>query len=104
MDYCSLRDYMVESQIRARGIMSSSVLDALKKVPREKYIPKDKSAQAYEDHPLEIGQGQTISQPYIVALMTELAAVGKKDRVLEIGTGSGYQTAVLCELPEKYTQ
>ena len=92
---------MVETQIRSRGIMSICVLDAMSKVPREKYIPEDKQTQAYEDHPLEIGRGQTISQPYIVALMTELAAVGKNDCVLEIGTGSGYQTAVLCELAGK---
>ena len=98
MDYTRLREQMVEHQIRSRGVLSESVLSAMKKVPRERFVPKAKALYAYEDHPLEIGYQQTISQPYIVALMTELAAVGKNDRVLEIGTGSGYQTAVLCEL------
>ncbi len=98
MDYKKLRDLMVETQIRSRGILSESVLAAMRKVPREHFVPGDKVSYAYEDHPVEIGYGQTISQPYIVALMTELAAIQRKDRVLEIGTGSGYQTAVLCEL------
>ena len=98
MDYARLREQMVEHQIRARGVLSESVLSAMKKIPREHFVPKDKAIYAYEDQPLEIGYRQTISQPYIVALMTELAAVGKNDRVLEIGTGSGYQTAFLCGL------
>ena len=98
MDYKKLRELMVDNQICSRGVISESVLNAMRKVPREHFVSKDKVSYAYEDHPLEIGHGQTISQPYIVALMTELAAVRKTDRVLEIGTGSGYQTAVLCEL------
>ena len=101
MNYSSFREGMVKHQISSRGIVSEAVLKAMRKVPREKFVPKDKAPYAYEDHPLDIGYGQTISQPYIVALMSELAAVGKHDRVLEIGTGSGYQTAVLCELAEK---
>ncbi len=98
MDYKKLRELMVDNQICSRGVISESVLNAMRKVPREHFVSIDKVSYAYEDHPLEIGHGQTISQPYIVALMTELAAVRKTDRVLEIGTGSGYQTAVLCEL------
>ena len=101
MDYTRLREQMVEQQIRSRGVLSESVLNAMKKVPREHFVPDSKAEYAYEDHPLEIGYKQTISQPYIVALMTELAAVSRNDRVLEIGTGSGYQTAVLCELAEE---
>ena len=98
MDYKRLREQMVSQQIQSRGVLSESVLTAMKKVPREHFVPESKTGYAYEDHPLEIGYQQTISQPYIVALMTELAAVSRNDRVLEIGTGSGYQTAVLCEL------
>ena len=104
MDFSSKRDRMVEMQIIPRGVVSSRVITAMKKVPRERFVPADKARYAYDDCPLDIGHGQTISQPYIVALMSELAAVGMNDRVLEIGTGSGYQTAVLCELAgEVYT-
>ena len=89
---------MVTSQIAARGIRDPRVLDAFRRVPREAFVPADAVAGAYEDHPLTIGYGQTISQPYIVALMTEEARVRPGARVLEIGTGSGYQAAVLSLL------
>jgi protein-L-isoaspartate(D-aspartate) O-methyltransferase len=89
---------MVQRQIRARGVADPRVLDALNKVPRHRFVPERLIDQAYEDHPLPIGGGQTISQPYIVAAMTELLEIVPGDRVLEIGTGSGYQAAVLAEL------
>jgi protein-L-isoaspartate(D-aspartate) O-methyltransferase len=92
------RARMVAEQIAARGITDPAVLRAMRTVPRHEFVPDDVAADAYADRPLSIGHGQTISQPYIVALMTELAAVKPGDRVLEIGTGSGYQTAVLAEL------
>jgi protein-L-isoaspartate(D-aspartate) O-methyltransferase len=86
---------MVEQQIRQRGVTDTRVLDAMRRVPRERFIPDDAAARAYDDTPLAIGFGQTISQPYIVAYMTEALAVQPSHRVLEIGTGSGYQAAVL---------
>lgn len=89
---------MVERQIRSRGIHRKAVLDAMLRVERHRFVPEDLRDQAYADHPLPIGRGQTISQPYIVALMTELAEVASGDRVLEIGTGCGYQTAVLAKM------
>lgn len=89
---------MVEEQIKARDRFSPNVLDALLKVPRHLFVPERYRDQAYEDHPLPIGENQTISQPYIVALMTELLKPDSLARVLEIGTGSGYQAAVLGEL------
>ncbi len=89
---------MVRGQIAARGIKDSSVLNAMKKVPRHELVPIESRDKAYEDHPLPIGHGQTISQPYIVALMTELLDLEPDDRVLEVGTGSGYQAAVLGEI------
>lgn len=89
---------MVERQLITRGIASPAVLSALKKVPRERFVPPALRERAYEDGPLPIGEGQTISQPYIVALMTELADLQPGERVLEIGTGSGYQAAVLAEI------
>ena len=89
---------MVSSQIEARGIRSQRVLEAMRKVERHRFIPPDGQAFAYRDGPVPIGQGQTISQPYIVACMTEVLEPQPSDRVLEIGTGSGYQTAVLAEL------
>jgi protein-L-isoaspartate(D-aspartate) O-methyltransferase len=89
---------MVETQIRARGVADERVLEVMRKVPRHMFVPEGSSEYAYEDGPLTIGEGQTISQPYIVALMTELARPRPGDRVLEIGTGSGYQAAVLAEL------
>ena len=90
-----LRDEMVTTQIAARGVRDATVLAALRAVPRHLFVPAELRAEAYSDRPLPIGEGQTISQPYIVGLMTELLAVKPGDRVLEIGTGSGYQAAVL---------
>jgi len=92
------RGLMVETQIKARGIKDSRVLAAMKKVERHKFVPAPYAPKAYSDSALPIGNGQTISQPYIVAYMTEVAQLQPGDRVLEIGTGSGYQAAVLAEL------
>jgi protein-L-isoaspartate(D-aspartate) O-methyltransferase len=93
-----LRMEMVADQIAGRGISNEAVLAAMRKVPRHEFVPAPERAHAYRDSPLPIGEGQTISQPYIVALMTELVRPDASDRVLEIGTGSGYQAAVLAEL------
>jgi len=98
IDYNELRRLMVEQQIRARGIKDERVLSAFLKVPREEFVPEELKTSAYDDCPLPIGFGQTISQPYMVAIMTELAEPEYGDKVLEIGTGSGYQSAILCEL------
>ena len=92
------REAMVERQIRARGIEDAAVLEALREVPRHAFVPPDVRPLAYRDRPLPIGYDQTISQPYIVAYMTERAEIAPGDTVLEIGTGSGYQAAVLGEL------
>jgi len=92
------RTRMVEEQIAARGVRDPRVLAAMRRVPRHAFVPERWRGDAYADHPLPIGEAQTISQPYIVALMTELAAVAPGARVLEVGTGSGYQAAVLAEL------
>ncbi len=89
---------MVRTQIERRGVRDQHVLEAMRKVPRHLFIPRDNKIYSYSDFPLSIGQGQTISQPYIVAAMSELLALKGYERVLEIGTGSGYQTAILCEL------
>jgi protein-L-isoaspartate(D-aspartate) O-methyltransferase len=89
---------MVNEQIKARGVSDPRVLAAMASVRRELFVPMEQRPFSYEDRPLPIGHGQTISQPYIVALMTELLAPGKKDRVLEVGTGSGYQAAILGRL------
>jgi protein-L-isoaspartate(D-aspartate) O-methyltransferase len=95
---------MVEQQIRRRGVTDQDVLEAMERVPRHEFVPVEYQAQAYADRPLPIGYGQTISQPYIVALMTELLQLKTTDRVLEIGTGSGYQAAILGEIVgEVYT-
>jgi len=91
----------VSEQIQARGINNKKVLEALRKVERHKFVPKEYRNRAYDDYPLPIGEGQTISQPYIVALMTEILNPDRTKKVLEIGTGSGYQAAVLGELFEK---
>ncbi|MGC8871657.1 MAG: protein-L-isoaspartate(D-aspartate) O-methyltransferase [Caldimicrobium sp.] len=96
--YRVARERMVETQIKARGIKDERVLKAMLKVPRHLFVPSSLRDQAYGDFPLPIGEGQTISQPYIVALMTEALELKGKERVLEIGTGSGYQTAILAEL------
>ncbi len=92
------REEMVEFQVRARGIRDERVLAAMRKVPRHLFVPKGFERAAYEDRPLPIGEGQTISQPYIVAVMTEQLELQPQDRVLEVGTGSGYQAALLAEL------
>ncbi|MFZ0804292.1 MAG: protein-L-isoaspartate(D-aspartate) O-methyltransferase [Terriglobales bacterium] len=96
--FAALRHKMVEAQLRARGIRDGRVLAAMERVPREMFISEEYWGQAYEDHPLPIGAGQTVSQPYIVAFMLEILALGGSEKVLEIGTGSGYQTALLAEL------
>ncbi len=95
------RQAMVAQQLKARDITDPRGLAAMGKVPRERFVPEDLRSLAYEDHPLPIGMGQTISQPYIVALMTQWAAVKPGDKVLEVGTGSGYQAAVLAELTDR---
>ena len=89
---------MVDSQLRDRGISDSRVLEAMLRVPRHEFVPEACRDQAYEDHPLPIGDSQTISQPYIVALMLESLQLTPNDKVLEVGTGSGYATALLAEL------
>lgn len=101
MDFSEARIRMVEEQIVARGITDKLVIDALKKVPRHGFVPSRYSDQAYADHPLPIGDNQTISQPYMVALMTQCLALSGAERVLEVGTGSGYQTAVLCSIAKE---
>ena len=99
-----LREDMVKDQLISRGIFDKLVLDAMKKVPRERFIPKDLEGSAYDDCALPIGEGQTISQPYMVAIMTEKLGLSGSEKVLEIGTGSGYQAAVLAEIAkEVYT-
>lgn len=96
--YSNLRLRMVESQLRARGITDQRVLDAMLRVPRHEFAPERYRDQAYDDHPLPISQEQTISQPYIVAIMLEALRLSPSHRVLEVGTGSGYLTALLAEL------
>ncbi|MFA5099863.1 MAG: protein-L-isoaspartate(D-aspartate) O-methyltransferase [Candidatus Omnitrophota bacterium] len=98
MDYNALRLKMVEEQISRRGIKNSRVLEVFRQVKREQFVPDNEKANAYNDCPLPIGLNQTISQPYIVALMTEALQLIGKEKVLEIGTGSGFQTAVLANL------
>ncbi|HWV72771.1 MAG TPA: protein-L-isoaspartate(D-aspartate) O-methyltransferase [Pseudosphingobacterium sp.] len=103
-DYSSLRNNMVRVQLEARDINHQHTLEAMRKVERHLFVPSQYEKQAYNDHPLPIGYNQTISQPYIVASMTQLLEPKKDDRVLEIGTGSGYQAAVLAEIvKEVYT-
>src|SRR5437764_6305957 len=97
-DFAAQRQRMVEQQLKPRGIKDERVFAAMAKVPREEFIPVDARAGAYEDGPLPIGYDQTISQPYIVAFMTEQLRPRPSDRVLEIGSGSGYQAAILAEL------
>jgi protein-L-isoaspartate(D-aspartate) O-methyltransferase len=103
-DHAASRARMVETQIVARGVRDPRVLAAMRKVPRHLFVDPAQRSQAYEDHPLPIPGNQTISQPYIVAIMTELLDLQPKERVLEIGTGSGYESAILGELAsEVYT-
>ena len=96
--FLAQRRNMVESQLRARGIRDERVLAAMSHVPRHEFVPVEFRDQVYEDHPIPIGEGQTVSQPYIVAIMLQALALNPSDTVLEIGTGSGYQTALLAEL------
>ncbi|MEE9554489.1 MAG: protein-L-isoaspartate(D-aspartate) O-methyltransferase, partial [candidate division Zixibacteria bacterium] len=97
-DFGKNRSHMVDRQIVARGIKDEAVLKAMRNVPREMFVPENQRSRAYDDGPLSIGLGQTISQPYVVALMTELMEVDSGDVVLEVGTGSGYQAAILAEI------
>jgi len=99
-DFSTLRGRMVAEQLRARGISDPRLLAAFSRVPRHVFVPAEQRDDAYEDYPLPIGEGQTISQPYIVAAMLAHVALQPSDIVLEIGTGSGFQTAVLAELVE----
>jgi len=103
-DWTDLRERMVRQQIETRGVKDPQVLAAMRSVPRHRFVPTDYREASYQDSPLPIGESQTISQPYIVALMSELLEVGPGDKVLEIGTGSGYQAAVLAAMGvEVYT-
>jgi protein-L-isoaspartate(D-aspartate) O-methyltransferase len=99
-NYVRLREKMVKQQIESRGVKDERVLTAMTKVPRHRFVGEKGAWEAYGDYPLPIGQGQTISQPYIVALMTEALELTGNEITLEIGTGSGYQTAILAELSE----
>jgi protein-L-isoaspartate(D-aspartate) O-methyltransferase len=101
IDFPKARLKMVEEQIVSRGIKDAKLIAAMKKIPRHLFVEEALQNQAYSDHPLPIGEKQTISQPYMVALMTEALLLSGKEKVLEIGTGSGYQTAILTELSEK---
>ncbi len=98
MEYRALRELMVKTQLIPRGISDRRVLDAMGRVPRHLFVDASRQAEAYEDMALPIGEGQTISQPYMVAIMTELLDLKGDEKVLEVGTGSGYQAAVLAEL------
>ncbi len=98
MELRSLREAMVAEQIEARGVCDARVLEAMRSVPRHVFVPEVDPHAAYADHPLSIGYNQTISQPYMVAYMCEIARLGENDRVLEVGTGSGYGAAVLSRL------
>jgi protein-L-isoaspartate(D-aspartate) O-methyltransferase len=100
MDWENQRDQMVKRQLVSRGIKDERVLAAMRKIPRHFFVPENLRESAYHDGPLYIGEGQTISQPYMVALMTECLDLKGGEKVLEVGTGSGYQTAILAELAE----
>lgn len=101
MDLAIARERMVADQLRARGITDPRVLTAMGRVPRHRFVEEALAARAYGDYPLPIGEKQTISQPYMVALMSQALELGGGERVLEVGTGSGYQTAILAELAAK---
>ena len=100
-DFAELRERMVRRQIEARGIRDATILDAFRKVPREAFVSPDHACDAYDDHPLPIEAGQTISQPYIVALMIEAAGICAEDRVLEVGAGSGYAAAIMSRIAQQ---
>jgi len=102
-EFDAARRHMIEDQLRGRGIADERVLAAMNKVQREQFVPEEEKAHSYADRALNIDFGQTISQPYIVALMTEALELSGAESVLEIGTGSGYQTALLCELAQSVT-
>ncbi len=99
--YTEERESMVTTQIKSRGIKDTNVLEAMKKVPRHVFVPENMRKFAYNDEPLPIGNGQTISQPYIVAYMTEVLQLSVEEKVLEVGTGSGYQAAVLADIAKE---
>lgn len=102
--YKTARERMVEEQLECRGISDRRVLAAMERIPRDRFVPPDQKHSAYDDRPLPIGEGQTISQPYMVALMTQCLRIEGTERVLELGTGSGYQTAILADIAaEVYT-
>ena len=101
MEFATARNRMVEGQLISRGIKDARVLETMRKIPRHRFVDEALISQAYNDHPLPIGEKQTISQPYMVAMMTEALELEGSEKVLEIGTGSGYQTAILAELAEK---
>jgi protein-L-isoaspartate(D-aspartate) O-methyltransferase len=100
-DFSIARQFMVETQLRTRGISDPRILDAMLRVPRDQFVPEAYRGQAYEDHPLPIGSDQTISQPYIVGIMLESLQLTADDQVLEVGTGSGYVSALLSQLSKK---
>jgi protein-L-isoaspartate(D-aspartate) O-methyltransferase len=97
-EFAELRERMVQRQIEGRGIFDTLILDAFREVPREEFVDEEQRRWAYDDHPLPIAAGQTISQPYIVALMIEAAAIAPGDKVLEVGAGSGYAAAVISRI------
>jgi protein-L-isoaspartate(D-aspartate) O-methyltransferase len=101
--FAAMRETMISTQIAARGVTDPRVLEAMRRVPRHRFVPEEYQKEAYEDYPLPIGEGQTISQPYIVAFMTEILQVQPGQKVLEIGTGSGYQAAVLAAMGAQVT-
>lgn len=98
VDFAGLRDRMVSEQIEARGIHDPALLDAFRHVPRHEFVPSERKGEAYEDRPLSIGSDQTISQPYMVATMTDALHLRAGEKILEVGTGSGYQTAILVRM------
>lgn len=101
IDFDSLRQTMVDRQLLPRGINDKRLIDVMRKIPRHTFVPLEYQKSSYGDFPLPIGNNQTISQPYMVALMTQILDIQPTDRILEIGTGSGYQTAILAHLAEK---
>lgn len=101
MDFAEARSVMVEEQLVSRGIRDERVIDAFRIVPRHDFVPLEYLDEAYDDHPIPIGEGQTISQPYMVALMTQCLGLKGGERVLEIGTGSGYQAAILSKIAKE---